>query len=188
MPTGAKNVNNVRVYGDLSSEVYLAPKGTVLPTTLADLPAAWQVLGWVSDDGVNLGLSTDVEKFKGWQGGATLRTKVTSVEKSFSLTALEETPLVTSLYYGHGAPVISGTGADRVARIDLPEGFGTIERAAVIKFTDAGVTKFFCCENAQVSDRGESPHSNSEITAYEMTFDVVGASFLLTNAPAYLGV
>lgn len=184
----SKNVNNVRVYGDLTSEVYLAPKGTVLPTTLAELPAIWDILGWVSEDGVNLGLSTEVTKFKGWQGGATLRTKVTSVEKSFALTALEETPLVTSLYYGHGAPVVSGTGAERVAKIVLPEGFGTIERAAVIKFVDADVVKFFCCENAQVSDRGESPHNNSSITAYEMTFDVVGASYLLTNAPAYLGV
>lgn len=187
----AKNSDNIRVYGDLSSEVFLAAKGTALPLATVALtadPAGFKGLGWVSEDGVNLSISTDVEKFKGWQGGAPLRTKVTSVEKTFTVTALEEAPAVTELYYGH-APVtaanVTGTGAAAVAKIDLPEGIGTVEKAAVIRFVDGGVTKLLCCSNVQVSERGEAPHTNSDITAYEFTFDIIGASYILTNAPAY---
>lgn len=186
-----KNNDNIRVYGDLTSEVFLAAKGTVLPTTLTGDPTGFKGLGWVSEDGVNLSVSTDVEKFKGWQGGATLRTKVTSVEKTFSVTALEEAPAVTELYWGH-APVtpanVTGTGANKVAKIDLPQGIGTVERAAVIRFVDGGVQKWLCCTNVQVSDRGEVPHTNSDMTAYEFTFDIVGESYILTNAPAFTEV
>lgn len=188
-----KNADNIRVYGDLTSEVFLAPKGSTLPIALTTDPAAPFVgLGWISEDGVNLSISTDVEKFKGWQGGATLRTKVTGVEKTFTVTALEEAPGITELYYGH-APVtaaanVTGTAPNKVAKIDLPEGIGTIERAAVIKFVDGGVQKWLCCSNVQVSERGEVSHVNADMTAYEFTFDIIGASYILTNAPAYTSV
>jgi hypothetical protein len=178
-----KNYDNIRVYGDLDSEVFLAPLGSTLPTTLTDPTTPFEALGWLSEDGVSLAISTDVEKFKGWQGGATLRTKVTSTEKSISIQALEETPGVTELYYGHGAPVVT-TG---VARVDLPEGIGTVARAAVFKFVDGGVTKFLCCEKVEVTDREEISHQNSSLTMYGFTLEILGDSYILTDAPAYVG-
>ncbi|WP_053386999.1 phage tail tube protein [Leucobacter japonicus] len=177
----AKNRDNVRVYGDLESEVFLAPKGSTLPTTLTDPETPFESLGWLSEDGISLTVSTDSEKFKAWQGGATLRVKVTSTEKTITFQALEETPGVTELYYDHAAPVVT-TG---VAKIDLPEGIGTVERAAVFKFVDGGVTKFLCCELIQITERGDLPHTNSDMTMYEFTAEIVGDSFILTNAPSY---
>jgi len=176
-----KNYDNIRVYGDLDSEVFLAPLGSTLPTTLTDPTTPFEALGWLSEDGVSLAISTDVEKFKGWQGGATLRTKVTSTEKSISIQALEETPGVTELYYGHGAPVVT-TG---VARVDLPEGIGTVARAAVFKFVDGGVTKLLCCERVEVTDREELSHTNSSMTMYGFTLEIIGDSYILTDAPAF---
>lgn len=188
----AKNTDNIRVYGDLTSEVFLAPKGSTLPTVLtADPTTPFVGFGWLSEDGINLSVSTDVEKFKGWQGGATLRTKVTSVEKTFSMTCLEETPGVSELYWGHAAvtaAMTSGTAPNKVTKVDLPEGIGTIERAAVIKFVDGTVMKWLCCTNVQVSERGEVSHTNSDMTGYEFTFDIIGASYLLTNAPVFTSV
>jgi hypothetical protein len=177
----AKNYDNIRVYGDLDSEVFFAPVGSTLPTTLTDPATPFEAIGWLSEDGVNLAVSTDVEKFKGWQGGATLRTKVTSTEKTITIQALEETPGVTELYYGHGAATVT-TG---VAKIDLPEGIGTVERAAVFKFVDGDVTKYLCCERVEVTGRGELSHQNSSMTTYEFTLDILGDSYILTNAAAY---
>jgi hypothetical protein len=182
----AKNYDAIRVYGDLESEVYFAPKGTTLPTVMTADPADpfWAV-GWLSEEGVTLALSTDVEKFKGWQGGTTLRTKVTSTEKTIKIQALEETPGVTALYYGHGDPVVTGTGSAAVAKIDLPESVPTVERTAVIKFKDGDVDKWLCCELVQVSDRGEVAHQNNSMTMYEFTLDIIGDAYILTNAPAF---
>jgi len=179
----AKNYDNIRAYGDLDSEVFFAPVGSTLPTTLADPTTPFEAVGWLSEDGVSLAVSTDVEKFKGWQGGSTLRTKVTGTEKTISIQCLEETPGVTELYFGHGAPVVT-TG---VAKVDLPEGIGTVARAAVFKFVDGGVTKFLCCEKVEVTDREELSHTNTGLTTYGFTLDIIGDSYILTDAPAYVG-
>jgi hypothetical protein len=182
----AKDYDAIRVYGDLDSEVYFAPKGSTLPTAITTDPTDpfWAV-GWISEDGVSLSVSTDVEKFKGWQGGTTLRTKVTSTEKTITIQALQETPGVTGLYFGHGDPVVTGTGDAALAKIDLPESIPTIEQAAVFKFLDGTVEKWLCCELVQITDRGEVAHQNSSMTMYEFTLEIIGDSYILTNAPAY---
>jgi len=179
----AKNYDNIRAYGDLDSEVFFAPVGSTLPTTLTDPTTPFEAVGWLSEDGVSLSLSTDVQKFKGWQGGSVLRTKVTGTEKTISIQCLEETPGVTELYFGHGAPVVT-TG---VAKVDLPEGVPTVARAAVFKFVDGGVTKFLCCEKVEVTEREDLSHKNSDLTMYGFTLDVIGDSYILTDAPAYIG-
>jgi hypothetical protein len=183
----AKDYDAIRVYGDLDSEVFFAPKGSTLPTALTTDPAdPWWAVGWLSEDGVSLAVSTDVEKFKAFQGGTTLRTKVTSTEKTVTIQALQETPGVTALYYGHGDATVTGTAPNQVAKVDLPESIPTIEQAAVFKFVDNNVEKWLCCELVQVTDRGEVAHQNSSMTLYEFTLEIIGDSYILTNAPAYL--
>lgn len=178
----AKNRSNIRVYGDLDSGVYLAPKGSTLPETLTEPVDPFVELGWLSEDGIDLEVSTEAEKFKGWQGGATLRTKVTSTDKTITFQCLEETPGVTELYFDHGAPTVTAG----VARIDLPEGIGTVERAAIFRFIDGDVTKFLCCESIEITERGTVGHKNSDMTIYEFTAEIIGDSYILTDAPAYL--
>lgn len=181
-----KNPDNIRIYGDDESAVWIAPKGTVLPATLEDPPAPFKALGWLSEAGAPFSVSVDVEKFKGWQGGAIVRTKVTSTEKSIKVECLEENPLVTELYYDHKPATVTGSGLTKMARIDLPKGIGTVERAAVVRYQDGGVTKYLVCENVQVGDREELPHTSGDITAYGMTLEIVGDAYILTNAPAYI--
>jgi hypothetical protein len=178
----SKDYAAIRVYGDLDSEVFFAPVATALPTDLTTPASPFVAIGWLSEDGVSLDVSTDVTKFKGWQGGTTLRTKVTSSEKSFKIQALQEMPQVTELFFGHGAAVVTAG----VAKIDLPESIPTIERAAVIKFLDGAVTKFLCCELVQVTARGSLAHKNAEMTAYELTLEIIGNAYILTNAAAYV--
>lgn len=182
-----KNYDNIRVYGDLDSEVYLAPLGSTLPTTLEDPIAPFDALGWLSEDGVPLSVSTNVELFRGWQGGSVLRTKVTSTDKSFRVQALEEKAMVLELYFDANAPVVTGVGAAAVAKMVLPEGIGTVARAAVVKFIDGGVTKYLCCEKVEVGERGEVAHTNSGMTIYEMNFQIIGEAYILSNAPALTG-
>lgn len=184
----SKNYDNIRIYGDLESEVELAPLGTTLPVDMTTVDPLFEALGWLSEDGAPVTVSTEVKKFRGWQGGGVLRTKVTSTDKSFKIQALEETPLVTSLFFDHGDPVISGIGANKIARIDLPESIGTVARAAIIKFKDGDVDKWLVCEKVEVGDRGDVPHTSADMTIYEMGLEIIGKSYILTNNPAYTEV
>lgn len=190
-----KNLDNIRVWGDLESEFWLAPKGTVLPTTWGDPDGPFEPMGWLSEDGVTLALSTDVERFKGYQGGTTLRTKVTSAEKTIGMQALQDQPSVADLYWGTPLSTTqvaaSGTGATAIpahAKIALPKSPGTVERVGVAKFKDGDVTKYLLMDRLEVTDREEIPHQNTEMAAYGFTFQITGDMWILTNAPAYLGV
>ena len=188
-----KNLDDIRIYGDLDTELWLAPKGSTLPTTWGDPVAPFIPIGWLSVDGVTLALSTDVTKFKGMQGGTTLRTKVTSAEKTIGFQALQDNPDISSLYWGHGAPTIvpaSGTGPTAIpehAKVLVPKSPGTVERAGVAKFVDEGVTKYLLFESLQVTDRQEIPHQNTEMAAYGFTTEIVGDMWILTNAPSWVG-
>ncbi|RRD61374.1 hypothetical protein [Leucobacter sp. OH1287] len=179
----AKVRDNVRIYGDSDSEIFLAPLGTQLPTTLTGMDPAFKSVGWLSEDGISASISVDTKKLKGFQGGATIRTKNTSTEKTLTFQMLEENPNVTALYYGHGAVVKSGS---QHARADLPESIPVIERACVVKVVDGNVTRLDCYERVQITERGEVVYKNEDSTVYEVTAEILGASYFLTNAPAFL--
>lgn len=179
-----RNSDNIRVFGSLDDMLWWAPPGTVMPTTLdLELPAPWVPAGWLADSGVPVEISTDVEKFKAHQGGTTVRTKVTSTEKTLSFTMLEKTPLALRLHQGAAAPVQAGPG---VARVDLPEGIGVVTMAAVLVTRDEDVIDFLCMEKIEIGEREAVPHVNDEISSYGMSAEIVGTSYLLTNSPAFL--
>ena len=181
-----RNSDNVRIFGDLRDAIWLAPVGTALPTSLEDdLPSPWIAVGWLSEDGITYEPSTDVEKFKAHQGGATVRTKVTSTEKTLGFTMLESNPLTRKIYENASDPV---TVSEGVARMDLKESIGVVEFAAVVQNYDetptGDVAEFMCIERLAIGERGETTLSNADIRGFEVTGDVLGQSYILTNAPS----
>ena len=181
-----RNSDNVRIFGDLRDAIWLAPVGTPLPTSLEDdLPSPWIAVGWLSEDGITYEPSTDVEKFKAHQGGATVRTKVTSTEKTLGFTMLESNPLTRKIYENAADPVLLTEG---VARMDLKESIGVVEFAAVVQNYDEAptgdVAEFMCIERLAIGERGETTLSNADIRGFEVTGDVLGQSYILTNAPS----
>ena len=182
----AKTYENIKVFGDLDTDVYIAPKGSTLPVALGVPAAPFKALGWLGEDGTPLALAAEVVKFKAYQGGTLLRTKVTSTEKSVQVQCLEESPGVTSLYFDHGAATVTGVAPNQVAKIDLPEAVGTVERAAVFRWLDGTTEKLLCCPLIQVGERSEVPHKGDAMTVYGMTFSIIGECYLLTNSAAYV--
>lgn len=179
-----RNSDNIRVFGSLDDMLWFAPEGTVMPTSLdLMLPSPWVPAGWLAESGVPIEISTDVEKFKAYQGGATVRTKVTSTEKTLSFTMLEKTPLALKLHQDAGDPVAAGPG---VARVDLPEGIGVVTMAAVLVTVDDDVTDFLCMEKVEIGEREAVPHANNEISGYGMSAEIIGESFMLTNSPVFV--
>ena len=180
----AKSYDNIRVFGDVDTDVYIGAKGSTLPEVLGEPPAPFEALGWLGEDGTPLAVTTEIQKFKAYQGGTLLRTKVTSTEKSVKVQGLESNPLVTGLYFDHGSPVVT-TG---VAKVALPESIGTVERSAVFRWLDGEYERLLCCPLVQIGERGEIPNKNDAMTVYEMTFSIIGDAYLLTNEPSYLAV
>lgn len=183
-----KTNTNVRIYGSPDDALFIGPPGSTLPIEPTEAPGALFVpIGWLSEDGVPLNVSANVEKYPGHQGGAVMRTKVTGSEKNLSFTAEEESPVVTQLFFDHGTPTATPGGN---ARIDLPEAIGTVRVSAIAYFRDGGLDgprKMICIPVLEITDRESVPHSGSAVSAYGMTGEIIGAgAYILTDAAAYV--
>src|SRR4029453_15214544 len=95
----AKDLANIRIYGDESSAVSVAPEGTAVPTTLAALASDYDEVGWISEDGTEITREAPTNQFTAWQAGTTLRVKPTGVKNTVKLQCLEETAITLGLYY-----------------------------------------------------------------------------------------
>lgn len=181
-----RSIANLRSFGDMDSDVFIADLGAVEPTGKEALGTApWDgVLGWLGEDGAEEGLSVDVTKFKLFQGGKTGRTKNNGTEKTMQVTAAESNPLVFELFYGsQKATVTAG-----VAKIDVPDSVPTIARAVSFLFADGDIWYIRHNTRAEISDRGSVTYSNSDLSLRQMTFELVGKDSWLTNDPAFVGV
>lgn len=175
-----KNLANIRIYGDQDSAVYIADKGTTGPTTLAAPGVSYDDLGWISEDGTEVGRETSSTDFTAWQGGTIVRSKVSGVKDMIKVTALEETAISLGLYY----PGMSAVTATGVTTITVPGGSNSNEKALVVDFIDDDVTKRYVIPRAEVTSVGTVGHKNTDMTMYEFTFTIYGGFTIITNNPA----
>ena len=180
----SKNYSNVRVFADEENAVYLAPKGTVLPTGLDALATPFEEVGWISEDGVSSGLSTEVYKPKAFQGGKIVRSRVKSTEKNLKFTALETKILTLEAYYGGK---ITPTVATGVATYTEPETAGVSEYVCIVDKFDGDIHTRKCYELISVGERGDIQSNGDSGDFYEYTSDIIGPVTVITNDPAIVG-
>src|SRR5690349_18869775 len=110
----AKDRDNIRIYGDDASGVYVADKGTTGPTTLAAPGVGFTEVGWLSEDGIDVSREANTVEFTAFQGGTIVRKKRTSVKDTFKFVCLEETALTMGLALAGVVPT-TATGVDTFA-------------------------------------------------------------------------
>jgi len=98
----------------IGGAIYNAPVGTTLPTSAtASLNAAFNSLGYISEDGMTNGGDRETESIKAW-GGDTVLSLTNSVEDTFSFKLIEAMN-VDVLKTVRGSGNVSGTLASGIA-------------------------------------------------------------------------
>jgi len=177
----SNNLAGVHTYGDALTVVYQAPLGTTAPTALAAPDVAFKDVGFLGDAGITLSNKVTVSKFKAWQGGQLVKTKVTDTERSFKFVALEENAVTFGLMY----PGATGATATSVSTITVPAGTTSDPRAWVVDlYEGTSVQTRYIIPNGTVGDRGDVAFKNDALTAYEFTVDIIGGFTIVTNSGA----
>jgi hypothetical protein len=182
----AKDVANIRVFGDVRSAVYVAPVGTTAPTAPDTAPAVgWLELGWLGEDGVTETREVDTDTKRAWQGGTVVRTVRTSDTRRFSVVALE-TNVVTAGLIRPGSTPSTTAG---VTTTPVKSYVGQDVRAWIIDTFTADIETRKVITRGEVVEIGDVVYQNAEITAYELTIeclpDTNGVLYTeLTNDPA----
>src|SRR5690606_30122935 len=76
--------------------------GTSVPTdATSTLDAAFDELGYVTEEGVTQTINSETNDIRAWQNGDTVRKVQTSHDVTYGLTLLETNPTVLEAYYGN---------------------------------------------------------------------------------------
>lgn len=137
MATTPLDASEVLVGTANGAGLYIAPLGTALPTdTTTALPAAWQSLGYATEDGVGQMLEVDTEDIMSWQDLSPVRTVFKSRILSYKFSMLQWNPTTLALYMGTQEPTVAPDGS---FTLDLKAADKPVEHALVVDIDDSGV-------------------------------------------------
>ncbi|MDX5566916.1 hypothetical protein PYK79_31790 [Streptomyces sp. ID05-04B] len=182
----ANNADNVRAA--LTGSILMAPKGSTAPVDLDTAwDAAWQELGFMSDDGVNMTYSTDVQDINAWQSLSPVRRILTSVDMTLGFTAIElKARTITAYFPDSTITAVSGT----VNRLDIPAAPGPAEYAFGLEWIDGDIKNRLVIPRGEVTDRGAISLGRASAVGLEMTVSAYASSApeiatWLSNDPAW---
>lgn len=184
----SKNAENVSVGKPaVAGAVFNAPAGTSLPTsTSASLNAAFNDLGYVSEDGVTNSTSLTAEQIKAW-GGDVVAVPQTEKVSTVKLKLIEATNVdVLKAYFGSGnvsGALQSGITVNVNAQ-DIPESAWVID--TILR---GGTAQRLVIPRGKVSELGDVVYKDNEVIGYELTLTCLpdssgNAQYIYTKAPA----
>lgn len=186
-----QNAENVRIYGSDDDAVSIAPSGTAQPTTAAvpgETPAGFVDAGWIHTDGITFGGDTNVERFRGHQGGRVIRVKITESNTTIAWQCLETTALTLGLQLN----IRSKNSAAGLTTASVSSGRKVERRALVVDTFDADVLVgddplfYRYTAEVQVAEREEFVIASTDMTGFTFTAEVMGDFNIITNDPAFI--
>lgn len=167
------DASNARV--GITGAVRVAPFGTgALPTdSTAALDAAFDDLGFLSEDGVKVGLDDSVQNVFAWQS-ATLIRSITSQSVTSLQFMMLETKGTNLEFFFRGSTVTEVTPNINY-RLDI-EPVRADPRVVVVDVVDGANSIRMLFENAEVIQRGEVQFSNQGLAMWPITMNFYPAS------------
>lgn len=148
--------------------VYVAPAGTILPTTAWEaLDAAFEGMGYVSEDGLVNSVESDTEEVNAW-GGDLVLVGQTTFKEMFTVNLIETNEEALKVYYGEDNVTVEGDGSITVRQTSemLPNVVVVFELVLT-----GGRIKRIVVPNAQIADRsGEITYVDGEAITYPAMF------------------
>lgn len=168
MGASDNNASNVTAgKPNVGGAIYVAPKGSTLPTTATgDLDAAFECLGYVSDSGLTNATDLETTEIKAW-GGDTVLTIQTSKSDKFTFTLLEILKKAV-LQFLYGSTNVTGTLDSGMA---VTVNNDDVEEVAIVinMLLRDNTAKRIVIPDCKISEIGEIAYTDSEAVGYETT-------------------
>lgn len=157
---------------DVSGAIFVAPKGTTLPTdATTSLGGTFTLLGFTSDAGVTISESMNNTDLKAWEGRTAIHA-VTEYTESVSFMPIQCNADVAKLMWGAGAVTVGANGA-----ITTKHHGNTLEPVCIVIETTprTGIVKRYC-GTFQLTERGEHVMDGTQVEGRQLTFEAVADS------------
>ena len=179
-----------------NGDLFTAPAGTALPTTMAALNAAFgDGHGFISEDGVTFRDEKETEDIPAWQSFYPVRKVVAAKTSGFECVLRQFNPQNAQLAFGGGEIAVAGG----VATYTPPPPEEIDNRSAVIEFMDGDYKWRFVYPKGMVTGEVESQLVRTAAADLPIAFEVTpeGAPeeanpttfpfYVLSDHPAWLG-
>lgn len=151
--------------------IWIAPKGTSLPTDASTtLAAAWKLLGFTSDAGVQISESSNSDEIRAWEGRTSVYNVQTEYTENISFMPIQCNADVAKLTWGDDWVTVDGvTGA-----IHAKHHGGELDPVEIVIETTprTGIVKRFTGE-AQLTERGEQTMDGTQVDGRQLTFKMI---------------
>lgn len=161
----AGNVANPRIW--INADVYVAATATAAPTDVSTaLPADWEAVGLLSEDGMTESREDEQTDHYAW-GGILVRTTRSKHKRTFTVTCLEDNLVVYGLVNPGSTAATTAGVTTRTVKVP-----GTDPRSWVVQMKDGGITKRRYIPRAEVVEVGDVTSSDAAMVMYELTVNV----------------
>lgn len=150
--------------------IHIAPKGTTLPTSTADVLTGFSDLGYCSDDGLTNGTNLEVQKIKAW-GGDTVLVIQSSKEDTFTFKLIE-VKNVDVLKFVYGSSNVSG---DLTTGLTINVNNTDVEEVSIVidMIMSENTAKRIVIPTAKISEVSDIVYGDEEAVGYETTVDCI---------------
>jgi hypothetical protein len=173
-------LDSTKVRAAVSGAVSVGPTSATAPTSASSALTGFMDLGYVSDAGVTETRSRDTNDIRAWQGGALVRTLVTSGSLQYNFVLLETKDDTVKLFYG---TTITKTVTDGSFLI-IPTSTGG-RQSFVLDVIDGSELIRTYIPQGEVSEVGDRVYVNSEPIGYEVTITAYTDPVLNATAKVY---
>ncbi len=151
--------------------IYVAPKGTTLPTDATTaLAGAFSLLGFTSDAGVQIAETSSTQAIRAWEGRMEVYNVRSEYTESVSFMPIQCNADVAKLMWGDGKVTVGTGGALTVKH------HGEMLEPVVIAIETtprAGIVKRFA-GTFQLVERGEQTMDGTQVDGRQLTFRAIG--------------
>ena len=150
--------------------IFVAPKGTTLPTDATTaLGNTFVLLGFTSDEGVQISEDGNTETIHAWEGRVAVYNVRTEYTESVSFTPIQCNADVAKLTWGDDKVVVGANGA-----LAIKHHGGTLEPVVIaIETTPREDIVRRYVGTFQLSERGEITLDGTQVDGRQLTFDAI---------------
>lgn len=180
------NADNAFMAGSEKDTLYLGPAGTDLSSVTnlnSPLPPGMVDVGWLTEDGLTLGMSDSVDKFRGHQGHGVVRTYMSESSTTVKAALLEAKLDILKRYMGVSKTEKVTMGSGSITRMEISSSRKVETLTGVMDLFDVstGKQRRYVFKRLELGERSDVSYKVGDLTAYEHNLEVLDGYILLTN-------
>lgn len=153
--------------------IFIAPKGTALPTTATvALNVAFKTAGYIHEDGLTESLERSTEKIKAW-GGDTVKIVQTEFGVQYSFTFIEtlNADVLKAVYGTSNVTTTAATASTGTLQTVKLNGEVLPRQSFAFEVKDGTARIRIVVPDGQITEVGEVTYNDGEVIAYPVTVE-----------------